>query len=268
MSKLSYLSLLLIILFTFSCSENENINDPEESKLFWDCESIVALEPFKFNSLDSSGDPITFEPMYIKYDSFRDRLIVLDGSKYKFLIISPEGELLQEIGRQGEAVSEFSSPGHFDYDEDGNIYIVDNNKVEVYDSLGNEWMSFVPDHLPWRILVEDNNSIYILTNTPFAEKILAKYNLNGDLLYEYIDKIEVDCSDPYEKRMLEMIINETEFVRDSKGNIYVGFIGEYRIVKLDSDGNIYNNYILRELPFNLIEYHLPKDTTDRVNNWK
>ncbi|MGC9367821.1 MAG: 6-bladed beta-propeller [bacterium] len=270
MSKLQYLSLLLLILFIISCSqnnssENENIDRTEESKLFWDCENLAALEPYKFNDLASSGDPLTFEPMYIKYDSFRDRLLVLDGAKYKLLIISPEGELLKEIGQQGEAVSEFSSPGHFDYDQDGNIFILDNNKVEVYDSLGNERRSFVPDHLPWRILVEDN-SLFILTDFYFTGKVLARYSLSGELFNEYIDKIEVDCSDLEEKKVLEMLVNESEFTKDSEGNIYVGFISEYRIVKVDTGGNINYSYITRELPFDLIKPHWSKDTSDRCLN--
>jgi len=260
--------LMLFLLIIMSCSQKENIESNnislEEMTLFYDCEDVEVLEPYKFDFYDSSGIPITYEPFYIKYDTFKDRLIVLDTKKYQILIISPEGELLQEIGCEGEAVSEFISPGSFSYDRYGNIYITDIKKVEIYDSTGNEYRSFIPKYLPWQILVEDTNSIYISTPIPTNGKVLAKYNIKGDLLEEFIDMVEIDHSHPKEKIILEMMANQTSITMDSDKNIYVAFANEYRIVKMDKEYNIDYNYITKELPFEIIKPHVPKDSTDRV----
>jgi len=261
---------LLLLIFFLSCTNKENIESNkisfEEMTLFYECEEVEILEPYKFDLYDSTGFPITLMPTDIKYDTFRDRLIVLDTKKFQILILSPEGELLQEIGRQGEAVSEFISPGSFSYDINGNIYIIDIRKVEIYDSTGNEIRSFLPKYNPSQIMVEDTNSIYILIATSTNDKVLAKYNINGDLLGEYINKVEVEHQHPSEKIMLEMLANQTTMTMDSDKNIYVAFANEYRIVKMDINGNVDYNYITKEMPFEIIKPHIPKDSTDRIMN--
>ncbi|MGC9365574.1 MAG: 6-bladed beta-propeller [bacterium] len=258
--------LLVILLITISYSkESDNFNQEVEGiSLFYDCKDIEALEPYKFDFYDSNGIPLTYEPSCIKYDSFRNRLIVLDTKKYQILIISPEGELLQEIGQQGEAASEFIDPYSFSYDRYGNIYVIDLRKVEIYDSTGNEYRSFLPEYTPMQILVEDTNSIYISTAVPTTGKVLARYNINGDLIEEYIDKVEVEHSHSREKIMLEMLSNQTAFAQDNDKNIYVVFTNEYRIVKIDKNGIVDNNYIIKEIPFEIIKPHVPINSTDRV----
>ncbi|KQC13166.1 MAG: hypothetical protein APR63_09275 [Desulfuromonas sp. SDB] len=254
---------LLFSISINSCSVNNSGNRYDFS-LFWDSPDLEALEPFKFDFYDSLGEPMTFQPEYVKYDTIRDNLIVLDYIKSKILIISSQGDLIAEIGREGDAVSELSRPGHIGYDRYGNIYIIDQNKIEIYDSLGNEWHSFYPEYRPWQILVEDTNSIYVLTTRPSNGKILAKYNLSGELLGEYVDKVDVNISDRRERRWLERVANQSYITQDGDKNIYVAFSGEYRIVKIDEQGNVDPDYIIRELPFEPIKPHFPEDTTDQI----
>jgi hypothetical protein len=258
-------AILLFLIFITGCSGN-NSNGPHNFSLFWDRPDLEALEPFKFDFYNSTGDPLTFQPEYIKFDSFRNNLIVLDDIKSKILIITPWGDLIKEIGGEGNAVNELSRPGHIGYDRYGNIYIVDQNKIEIYDSLGNEWHSFYPEYRPWQILVEDTNCIYILTTRPSNGKILARYNLNGDLLAEYIDKVSVNISDRRERRWLEQAANQAYITQDRNRNSYIAFSSEYRIAKMDKDGNVDLNFINRELPFEPIKPHAPRDTSDQIVN--
>lgn len=253
------------LLLLFSCS-GENKVGLNDVSLFWDSENLESLEPYKFDFYDSLGEPLTFQPEHVKFDTIRNNLIVLDYVKSKILIISPQGDLIAEIGGEGDAVSELSRPGHIGYDRYGNIYIIDQNKIEIYDSLGNEWHSFYPEYRPWQILVEDTNAIYVLTTRPSNGKILAKYNLNGDLLNEYVDKVDVNVSDRRERRWLERVANQAYAVQDGDKNIYVAFSSEYRIVKVDRQGNVDPDYITRELPFDPIRPHSPEDTTDQIAN--
>ena len=266
--KYYHLTFLIIIILFSSCSKDENTSsnntvEQEEISLFYDCGDIEALEPYKFDFY-VNGEPLTFMPTSILFDTLKNRLLVLDTKKYQILSISPEGELLQEIGRMGEAVSEIMFPSDIDIDKFGNIYVIDNKKVKIFDSLGVEWKSFISSGQPDRILVVDTNSIYILTVLPIERKILLKYDWNGNLLGEYIDKVEIEHHHPNEKIMLEMLANQAYFAQDSKKNIFVAFANEYRIVKMDYEGNIFDNYITGEVPYEIIKIHKPKDSLDKA----
>ena len=65
-----------------------------------------------------------------------DRLVV--GSASGFVIMTPTGQVLKVIGRQGKAVGQFQGVRGVSIGKDGTIYVVDqyNNRVSAYDKDG------------------------------------------------------------------------------------------------------------------------------------
>ncbi len=71
----------------------------------------------------------------------KDRLVV--GSASGFVIMTPEGEVIKVVGKQGKGQNEFQGVRGVAIAQDGTIFVVDqyNNRVSSYDANGNrKWI--------------------------------------------------------------------------------------------------------------------------------
>ncbi len=232
----------LNILF-FSCSKNNT------------CINVEG--PFRFRTVVGK-EPITFLPYCVKFDDRSNQLIVSDTKKCKLFILSPEGRLIYEIGRRGEAQGEFLFPKDIGIDENGRIYVLDNNRIKIFNAQGIELASFKPKGIPWRICVKDTDEIYILSSKPVNGKILLKYDWRGRMINMYLTgKME---KNPF----LQMLSNQGSVTCDNEGNIYVAFTNEYRVVKLDREGKVFDNYIKKSVPYKIIRPHKRKKPDEKM----
>jgi DNA-binding beta-propeller fold protein YncE len=72
-----------------------------------------------------------------------DRLVI--GSASGFVIMTPEGQVLKVLGRQGKGIDEFQGIRGVAIASDGTIYVVDqyNNRLSAFDRNGNrKWIIF------------------------------------------------------------------------------------------------------------------------------
>ena len=181
-----------------------------------------------------------------------------DTKKCKILIFSPEGELVKEIGHKGEDVGGLLLPQDVGSDRMGKIYALDNKKMKIFDSLGTEMESFTSKGAPWRFCIRDTNGIYVLATIPVNGKIILKYNHTGKLLGEYVE------TQKEKNPFIQMLLNQGSIVNDNKGNIYVAFTNEYRIIKIDKNGQIDNSYITKQMPYKIIKPHKRKEPKENV----
>ena len=241
--KLIKLSVVLAFALVISCSKS-NLK-------------IEVEGPFKFNT-KIKNEAITFLPYKILFNYKINRIMVLDTKKCKLLILSPEGEFINEIGKKGEAKGEFASPIAFDIDRGGRIYVLDNKRIKIFNVEGIELKSFTSKGMPWRICVRDTDDIYIITSMPVDGKIILRYNWSGKIINTYLPaRIE-------ENPFIQMLSNQSSITCDKKGNIYVAFANEYKIAKIGTDGKVDENYISGSVPYKIIKPHKRKKSDEKM----
>ena len=106
-------------------------------------------------------------------------LYVLDGQAYRVLVISPEGELIREIGSQGEGPGEFRMPGGMDVLDDGTIV--------VFDRMARNFSFLRPDGTYVRSVVTD----LIAEGMPMGTTRAA-----GDVVLSEFRGMDVDTGNP------------------------------------------------------------------------
>ena len=219
--------------------------------------SIKVEGPYKFET-KVAKEEVTFLPYSITFDDKRNRVYVTDTKKCKILVFSPEGELVKEFGDKGEGVSEFLLPRDVGFDRTGNIYVLDNKKIKILDSLGTEFCSSTLKGVPWRFCVKDTNEIYVLTPLPVNNKIIMKYNWKGEVLGGYLE------SKKEKNPLLRMLLNQGSISGDEEGNLYIAFTNEYRIVKIDKDDQVNEDYIVKSMPYEVVKPHKRKSAKEKM----
>ena len=256
---------LLIFISIYSCSTKFEDNIDNDSSInivdlkndFQNFDNLNSLEPYKFEILINDDEYLTKFPINIKYNIKRNTLFVLDIIENKIFEISCDGELLNEIGKKGEAVNELFMPIDFDFDTKNNLYILDNQKIKVFSMEGIENNSFIVKGFPWRLMLF-NDEIYVISTIPVDENIILKYNLNGNVIDKYIEGRK--NADPD----LTFLENQSIMTYDEMGNFYFAFSNEYRIIKIDNEGNLDSNYIIGNLPYDIVEIHKRKNPNDKM----
>jgi len=73
----------------------------------------------------------------------QSNIYVLDSGNHRIQKFDKNGNYLQTIGRKGEGPGEFMRPFNIFLDEQGNIYVMELRKLNLFDSKGNYIKSFV-----------------------------------------------------------------------------------------------------------------------------
>lgn len=87
-------------------------------------------------------DGVVERPVGICFDRAANRLLVADAATHQLVVLSPDGHLLDRVGRRGTGLGEFNFPTHVAADSQGRVY--------VSDSLNFRVQQFDPDLRPTR----------------------------------------------------------------------------------------------------------------------
>ena len=131
---------------------------------------------------DSKGSLITYfvlkkdaygcsaDPTDLVVDQVNNRLLIVDNDNHRFLMYTPDGTFLKEIGVVGFEDGQFRYPYSITLDKKGNIYIVDvlNTRVQVFDSKG-EFLRTIGEwgiekgqfFRPQGIAIDDQARVYV-----------------------------------------------------------------------------------------------------------
>ncbi len=82
---------------------------------------------------------------------------MLDSDNYRILKFSLNGDFLIEIGAQDAGAFALSNPKNFTLDNDGNIFVLDEDQIKVFDQYGNGKLKFKIKSQP--------NKIYFFNKT-------------------------------------------------------------------------------------------------------
>ena len=74
----------------------------------------------------------------------QNNIYVLDSGNHRVQKFDKDGNYLQTIGRKGQGPGEFMRPINILLDAQGNIYVLELRKLNLFDSKGNYIKSFVP----------------------------------------------------------------------------------------------------------------------------
>lgn len=117
------------------------------------------------------------------------RVAVADTHNYVVRLYSPEGELLQTIGREGEGPGEFTYLTDVEFDRQGNMFVSERgreDRVQKFDAQGRfvtMWgrAGEAPGefHRPQALAVDDEGCVYV---ADAANHRIQKFTNDGELL--------------------------------------------------------------------------------------
>ena len=193
--------IIYLLLFAYACNNKQIIT--EESPI--DSSSVKPIKiPKNYNNIlqiDSIFDKIeavaleTQEKYLIKYSQKikikGDYLYILDNYKNLFVFSTSTGKFIRQIGKQGKGPGEYLNVRDFDFDNKGNIYIMDFRQILKYTVSGKFIEKYTLDFAksnitanPSNIAVADEDHFYI-----WAGSYDIKENKNKNLFLMYkIDK--------------------------------------------------------------------------------
>lgn len=165
--------------------------------------------------------------------------IFVDALAKQVLMFKNDGKFIKQLGRDGEGPGEFNQPKSVSFDEDGNIYIADNDlrRISKFDLKYSFINSFVIEgtHFVPRFIKFIGKNIYMnafkadFKNIGGGDHIVV-YKSNGKYIKSFYP-----VSDWASKNNLGYFSN-CLFDSDQKGNIYAVQSAEFIINVLDTNG--------------------------------
>lgn len=116
------------------------------------------LSSFSGNSVNS--DVEFAYPSCIKISKIGD-MFILDSDNNRILKFSLSGEFLMEIGSNDAGKFALSNPKYFTIDSNGNLYVLDENKIKILDQYGNATLSYSIPYSPEKIRIVNSKILYI-----------------------------------------------------------------------------------------------------------
>jgi tripartite motif-containing protein 71 len=155
---------------------------------------------------------------------------VLDDSNFRIQKFDSNGNFLTKWGTRGNAEGQFEEPSDIAIDKQNNVYVVDyiTRVVQKFDENGKfllRWGSTanVPLTGLYSVAIDPDGNVLV------ADEIgrILKFDGNGNFLSTF----------PL-KKLYNRAIDTWNIAVDTQGNIYIADHGGYRIVKLNSQGEI------------------------------
>ncbi len=155
---------------------------------------------------------------------------VVDVDNYRIQKFDPDGKFLLKWGTQGDGSGQFKEISDIAIDSQGDVYVLDyrNDALQVFDSGGHFLRSWgspgsLPGNLnePSSVAIDGQGHVWIAELTGQ----LQEFNRDGRLL----SKVSLP---PVAKAFIDL----WNIAFDSQGNLYVADRSNYRIVKLDPNG--------------------------------
>jgi len=88
-------------------------------------------------------------------------LYLLETDNNKILKFNLDGNFLSEIGGNDAGDFALTNPKNFSPDLTGNIFVLDENRIKVFDQFGNRVLNYKIKYEPDKIRVIDNDILYI-----------------------------------------------------------------------------------------------------------
>lgn len=119
-------------------------------------------------------------PSCIKISKIGD-MFLLDSDNNRILKFNLTGEFLTEIGSNDAGNFAFNNPKYFSIDNQGNVYVLDENKINILDQYGNAKISYKIDSTPKKIRIIDSKIMYIENSSIIVfdlrdRKIIYRFN--------------------------------------------------------------------------------------------
>ena len=137
--------------------------------------------------LNEMGGNILRRPTGLARDPRRGLIYVADTRAHDIKVFNDRGELVDTLGRRGDAPGEFNAPTHLAF-AGGKLYVSDtlNSRVQVFDASGMLLKSFGERGLyvgnlnrPKGVAADDEGNIYIVES--YRDHLLI-FNANGEYL--------------------------------------------------------------------------------------
>ena len=103
-------------------------------------------------------------PTCIKISKIGD-MFLLDSDNNRILKFNLTGEFLTEIGSNDAGNFALNNPKYFSIDNQGNVYVLDENKINILDQYGNAKISYKINSTPNKIRIVDSKIMYIANSS-------------------------------------------------------------------------------------------------------
>ena len=120
-------------------------------------------------------------------------LYLLDSDNNRILKFSLTGKFLLEIGANDAGGYALTNPNNFSIDKEGNIFVLDENRIKVFDQYGNGQFIFKTNYNPKKIYSYMTNLLYIendqivifnLKERKIAGKFCDFFNLENEVIVD------------------------------------------------------------------------------------
>lgn len=155
---------------------------------------------------------------------------VVDPPNHRVFLYSPEGQLITDIGENGDGEGEFFEPQDIALDGEGNIYVTDKsnlNRVQMFGPNGEDGQTWGPLNVfssPHGIAIDKENEWVYIANT--GSNCIVKLTLEGVVVQDWG---EAGC-------LLSQFLSPEDVAIDDDANVYVIDTGNNRVQKFTSDG--------------------------------
>ncbi|MDJ1471118.1 DUF7619 domain-containing protein [Xanthocytophaga flava] len=176
------------------------------------------------------GSPISFEYPFKIITDKKGNLYVVNASNWYITKFTAKGEIVLRFGKTGTETGSFSGTIiDIAVDDDENIYVLDNSRVQMFNAKG-EFVKVIS--VAFRsyyngIAVDDQKNIYLaVISTLTNANEIHKLDQDGNILLKFGS---TGTADEQFQRVWKLCVN-------SKGEIYTIDSGHTRIQKFDSTG--------------------------------
>ncbi len=266
------LLIIILILFAFSCEQNQPDTFVHNTKAFWGDKPQVSLEyEMQFGVLDGNDENYLLHAPWEIRKLSNGNFIILDTGNKNVKVFDPQGTFLWSFGKTGQGPGEFTQPLYMDVDRNDNIYIGEPRemKMKIFDSEGNEKSRFFPPRT-------HNCEVYF--SSFFRVKSTGTILMGGDLmgtsrtdvnrdsLFVYREfntdrKVLNTCFHPFifHNPPMYYVSYLSVFELDENDNFYIAYGSENKVEKYDSSGKLVfsaDRPLNKNIDINKAKFHL------------
>lgn len=186
-------SIVLVVGSMISCTNRPSVDKEvfivnpsmSDSKA---AESLAQRTEYKLMQFQTP-DSIVFAASASSVVSGQDKFFLYDYKQNQFLVFDREGKFIRNFSRRGQGPEEYAAMMDYTVD-DSKLYILDFNKLKIYDFEGKYLSEFDVVGARGQIAVGDNHNIY-LQRGYFNDTQLQVYSPEGKLIADLFPSREV-----------------------------------------------------------------------------
>lgn len=194
--------------------------------------------------LDVENEHLAFNgPRDVVLDS-EGNMYIVDYSNNRIQKLSPGGEYISTIGREGQGPGDLSRPYSIDIDSDDNLYVLDsrNRRIQIFNTKGevqkvaklDKFRQNTIRSLPSGLIALGGrlDMRWALSDDKELPKLLELVDRKGNVLSAFGQLRD------YENRLVNWAANEIEYDVDQEGSFFLSFAQQNRIEKYTPDGRL------------------------------